>query len=146
MLTSAAATVEEARVRGHMDTLAQALRAKDVGALMAHYAPDMVTFDLRPPARIVTADAYRRNFEAWFASVRGPIGYRIHDLGIELGGDTAFCHYRAHVTSTRTTSDTSDYWVRVTSGLRNTAGGWLIAHEHISMPIDLVTMRAVPGK
>jgi ketosteroid isomerase-like protein len=37
-------------IREHVESLAQALRARDIDALMAHYAPDVVTFDLRPPA------------------------------------------------------------------------------------------------
>ena len=72
MPTSGASTADDTQVRKRLDTLAQALRAKDIDALMAHYAPDMVTFDVRPPLQVQSADAYRKNFEAWFASVQGP--------------------------------------------------------------------------
>jgi hypothetical protein len=54
--------------------LAQAIRTKDVDGLMRHYAADLVTFDVRPPLQ-VRADEYRKNFEAWFASMKGPIDY-----------------------------------------------------------------------
>jgi ketosteroid isomerase-like protein len=137
---------EEDRIRERMEALAEALRTKEIDVLMAHYAPDMVTFDLRPPAQIRTATAYRKNFEAWFASVEGRIDYEMHDLGIAVGGDTAFCHYQAHVRSKRASGETVDYWVRVTSGLRKMDGRWMIAHEHISMPVDLRTMQAASGR
>jgi len=134
-------TREDAQIRERMDTLVQALRAKDINALMAHYAPDNVTFDLRPPLQ-VGVDAYRKNFEAWFASVQGPIDYEIRDLRITMSDDVAFCHYLSHVKSTRTTGEKSDYWVRVTSGFEKMNGQWMVTHEHVSMPLNMETMQA----
>jgi ketosteroid isomerase-like protein len=136
---------EDADIRERIDTLAGAIRAKDVDALMAHYAPEVVVFDIRPPARIRGVDAYRKNFEAWFASVKGRIDYEVHDLSIARSGDVAFCCCVSHVRSVRTTDEKPDYWVRVTSGLQKMGGQWLVAHEHISMPIDLQTMQAASG-
>jgi uncharacterized protein (TIGR02246 family) len=130
-------------IREHVESLAQALRARDIDALMAHYAPDVVTFDLRPPAGIQGVDAYRKNFEAWFASVQGRIDYEIHELQIARSGDVAFCHSLSHIRSIRTSGEQADYWVRVTSGFRVVNGRWLIVHEHISMPIDMQTLQAV---
>jgi uncharacterized protein (TIGR02246 family) len=136
---------EDLQIRQQIESLVRALRAKDIDALMAHYAPDVVTFDLRPPPQIQGANAYRKNFEAWFASVRGSIDYETRDLSTTVRGDVAFCHSLNHVKSTRTTGERADYWVRVTSGLRKINGRWLIAHEHVSMPIDMATMQASPG-
>ena len=137
-------TAEEAAIRETIGNLARTLRIKDIDALMTHYAPDTIVFDLRPPLRVASADAYRRNFEAWFASVDGPINYEIHELLVTVGDDVAFCHSLSHVRSTRTNGEKADYWVRVTSGLRKMSGRWMITHEHISMPIDLRTMEAQP--
>jgi ketosteroid isomerase-like protein len=75
-------TPEEAEIRKSLDELAQALRTKDIETLMAHYAADTVVFDLRPPAQIESADRYRQNFEAWFGSVEGPIGYEVRELAV----------------------------------------------------------------
>lgn len=138
-------TAEETEIRETLNELVQALRAKDIVALMTHYAPDVIVFDLRPPLRVANADAYRRNFEAWFASVDGPIDYEMHELLVTLRDDVAFCHSLSHVRSKRTNGEKADYWVRVTSGLRKMRGRWMITHEHISMPVDLQTMKAQPG-
>ena len=81
-------------------------------------------------------DAYRKNFEAWFASVQGPIDYEIRDLRITMSDDVAFCHYVAQVKSTRTTGEKADYSVRVTSGFQKTNGQWMVRHEHVSVPFD----------
>ena len=142
MPTTSTATREDAQIRECMDGLAQALRAKDINALMAHYAPDMVTFDFRPPLQVQGADAYGRNFEAWFASVQGPIDYEIRDLRITMRDAVAFSHYLGHVRSTRTTGERTEYWVRVTSGFRKMNGQWIITHEHVSVPINMETMQA----
>jgi ketosteroid isomerase-like protein len=32
-----------------------------------------------------------------------------------------------------------DYWVRATSSCRRSSDGWLITHEHISVPVDLAS-------
>jgi ketosteroid isomerase-like protein len=141
MPTTTTAAGEDARIRERLDSLAQALRAKDVDALMAHYAPDTVTFDVGTPLQIAGADAYRRNFAAWFASVRGPLGFEMRDLHVSVGDDIGFCHYLGHVSGTRTTGEKTDYWVRVTSGLRKMKGRWLIIHEHVSVPIHMETMQ-----
>jgi ketosteroid isomerase-like protein len=34
--------------------------------------------------------------------------------------------------------------VRVTDGYKKVNGQWLIAHEHVSIPVDLATMKGVP--
>jgi ketosteroid isomerase-like protein len=134
-------TTDVAQIRERMEALAQALRAKDINALMAHYAPGIVTFDLRPPLQVQGVDAYRENFEVWFASVQGPIGYEIRDLRITMSDDIAFCHSLSHVQSTRMTGERADYWVRVTSGLQKMNGQWMVTHEHVSVPIKMETMK-----
>jgi uncharacterized protein (TIGR02246 family) len=134
-------TTDDAQIRERLEAVAQALRAKDIDALLAHYAPGVVTFDLRPPLQFRGVDAYRKNFEAWFASVQGPIDYEIRDLRITMSDDIAFCHSLSHVKSTRTTGEKADYWVRVTSGLQKMNGQWMVTHEHVSVPIKLETMQ-----
>jgi uncharacterized protein (TIGR02246 family) len=141
MPTTPTPTGEDAPIRERMDALAHALRAKDITALMAQYAPDNVTFDLRPPLQ-VGADAYRKNFEAWFASTQGPIDYELRDVRIAMRDDVAFCHYLSHVKSTRTTGESADYWVRVTSGFQKLNGQWLVTHEHVSVPMKMETLQA----
>jgi ketosteroid isomerase-like protein len=48
-MPSLTSLTSEEQIRARLESLAKALRAKDIGALMAHYASDNVTFDLRPP-------------------------------------------------------------------------------------------------
>jgi ketosteroid isomerase-like protein len=57
MPTTTTSTGDDAQIRERMEALAQALCAKDIDALMAHYAPGVVTFDLRPPLQVQGVDA-----------------------------------------------------------------------------------------
>jgi PhnB protein len=87
---------------------------------------------LAPPLR--TAESGPEGLDAWFATWQGPIGYEIHDLGIAAGGDVAFCHGLARLTGTKTDGEKPDVWFRLTLGLRRAADGWVIVHEHESVP------------
>jgi ketosteroid isomerase-like protein len=140
---------EDAQLRQALDALARALRAKDVDALMAHYAPDVVTYDVLSALQCRGVDAYRKNFEAWFGAVEGPIDYQIHDLQIAMSDEVAFSRYLGHVRTTRKRAENADYWtdywVRVTAGCQKRNGRWMIVHEHISIPIDMKTMQAASG-
>ncbi|ASC71927.1 hypothetical protein XM38_028810 [Halomicronema hongdechloris C2206] len=50
---------EEVQIRQRINTWIAALRAKDVDALMAHYAPSLLLYDLDPPLVHHGADPYR---------------------------------------------------------------------------------------
>jgi ketosteroid isomerase-like protein len=124
----------EAVLRKHIDALAQAIRDKDVDRVMTFYASDVVAFDLRPPLDARGADAYRQNFQHWFASFDGPIGFLFKDLRVVGGENTAFCHYLSLVTGARAGGRISGYWVRGTTCFERRDGEWLVTHEHISIP------------
>ena len=143
MPTTPTPTQDEAPIRERLDAWTRALHAKDLNALMALYAPDVVTFDLMPPHQVPDAAHYRKNFERWFAAMPGPIDYEIHDLRITTGGDVALCHSLSHVKATRANGEKTDYWVRVTVGLQKRDGQWLMIHDHVSMPLDMESMKAV---
>jgi len=125
---------EDTSVRERVETLAQAIRDKDIDALMRHYARDVVVFDVLPPLQVQGASAYRQNFERWFASMQGPIDYDMEDLRISMSADQAICHCLSHIKGTRAGDEKVDYRVRVTTHFQKTTGQWLVAHEHVSMP------------
>jgi ketosteroid isomerase-like protein len=101
---------------------------------MSHYASDVLVFDLAPPLQYRGADAYRKNWEAWFPTFRGSIGYEIRDLSIVASDDLAFCHSFNRITGARTDNEKTDVWVRATVCLRKIDGNWKIVHEHQSVP------------
>jgi len=134
MTSGASKASNEAQIRKLIDNWVKAVRAKDVNGVMSNYAPDILLFDLAPPLLYRGADAYRKNWEEWFASWRSPIAYEIRDLSISVGDDVAFSHSLNRISGTRTNAEETDVWVRVTACFREIGGKWLIVHEHISVP------------
>jgi len=121
-------------LRRRLESMAQAIRDKDVDQLMTFYDRDVEVFDVRASLNVLGAGAYRNNFEHWFDSFEGPLGFELHNLRIVPGEPTAFCHYLALITGARPGGRISGYWVRGTTGFERRGGEWLVTHEHISQP------------
>jgi PhnB protein len=122
----------DSEIRALIEERLAALRRKEARGVVAPQAADFVLYSLAPPLRTETSGP--EGLEAWFATWQGPIGYEIHDLDIAADGDVAFCHGFARMTGTKTDGVAVDLWFRITLGLRRTAEGWTIAHEHTSVP------------
>jgi PhnB protein len=126
------AKASEAEIRKVIDDLAYALRSKDAGAVLSHYAPNLVHFSLAPP--LISAASDVKDLNAWFATWQGPISYEIHDLRITAGGDVAFSHSLNRMQGTNAAGGKDDLWFRHTLGFRKISGEWKIVHEHESVP------------
>jgi ketosteroid isomerase-like protein len=114
---------------------------------MKNYAPgsELFVFDVTPPRQYVGFDAYKKDFEDFFAAFPGPIDkFEVQDLSIVTGGNVAFSHSIQPVIMTAKDGSKVNLVVRVTDGYRKINGKWLIAHEHVSVPVDLNTGKADP--
>jgi uncharacterized protein (TIGR02246 family) len=134
MTTGGSKASNEALIQKLIDSWLKAVRAKDVNAVMPHYAADILLFDLAPPLQYVGEDEYRKNWEEWFATWQGQIGYEIQNLSSTVGDDVAFRHSLNRIRGTRTSGEETDVWVRMTACYRKINGKWLITHEHVSVP------------
>ncbi len=125
----------EAEIRALIDSHAKALRAKDAKAVLSHYAPSVVIFDLAPPLMQGGSEAEGlRALESWFATWQGALGYETRDFSITTEGDIAFGHGFVRIHGTKVGGERNDLWARQTLGVRRTDGGWKITHEHTSVP------------
>ena len=134
-MTAQTATTVQEQIRALLNDRAAAITARDAHRAVADYAPQAVSFSLAPPLRNA-GDEVRdpAGIAGWFRTWAGPIGYDIGDPVIEAGDDVAFCHGLTHMTGTKTEGEQVDLWFRSTIGLRRTAAGWQITHEHDSTP------------
>ncbi|MGH6918366.1 MAG: YybH family protein [Geminicoccaceae bacterium] len=123
---------DQARIRALIEDWAQALRAKDVDGVLAHFAADVVTFDLAPPLRSTGADA--SGLQAWFSTWESQLGYEIRDLNITAADDAAFCHCLSRLSGTKVGGAKNEVWFRQTLCFRKIGGTWKIAHQHESVP------------
>lgn len=148
MTTAGTQTVnnpEEAAIRALEDKFTEAFNAGDIDAIMKNYVADksLVVFDVVPRKEYFGADAYRRNWADFFSHFQGRPRIAIHDLGITVEGNVGFSHSIQRVTGTDKQGRFVDRTVRVTDGYRKMGGSWLIVLEHISVPVDLATGKAV---
>ena len=143
MAVEANTKIDETEIRSLLDDGIRALRDKDIEGVMSLYAQDVVTFDIVPPLQYLGAAALRKLWEQVFASVRGPIGYELHDVAITVSGDVAFSHSLNRISGTLNNGQKIDVWLRWTAGLRKINGRWLIVHHQNSVPVDLATGKAV---
>jgi ketosteroid isomerase-like protein len=134
-MTGRTETTTREQIRALLTDRAAAITAKDARRAVDDCAPDIVSFGLAPPLRSAGDDVRDpAGIESWFRTWDGPIGYDIGDPVIEVGDDVAFCHGLTHMTGTKTDGEQVDLWFRSTVGLRRTAAGWQITHEHDSTP------------
>lgn len=139
--TTSQAMSDEAQIKGLEDAFTAAFNAKDVDAIMKVYVPDasLVVFDVVPPRQYLGADAYRKDWQAFFAMFKGPVKFWITDLQVEADGTLGYSHSIQHVSGTDMKGQPVELVVRVTDGYRKVNGNWLIAHEHVSVPVDVTT-------
>jgi ketosteroid isomerase-like protein len=127
----------KSEVRALLDSRSHAIRMKDIDRLMSLYSPDIVYFDLVPPLRYVGSAALRRRFSDWFDRWESAIGQDIGDVDISVSGDLAAAYMLIRASGLLKSGREVGYWVRVTNSFQRSNGRWLIAHEHVSLPVDL---------
>jgi uncharacterized protein (TIGR02246 family) len=142
LLTPVIATAQssdEASIRALETRFAAAVSAKDVGAVMKTYSPDVFVFDLVPPRQYVGADAYGKDWQALFAGFSGPVHMEISDLAISTDGTVAYGHSIQRITGADPSGAKVDITARVTDIYRKVEGDWRIVQEHVSVPVDLAS-------
>jgi ketosteroid isomerase-like protein len=129
------ATVE-GQIRGIIEAWAEAVRRHDLSGILAHHDRDIVMFDVPPPLQSRGMDEYRKTWDLFFRYHKPSQAFDIEELAITAGADVAFA-----VAIMRCGSGTSSgppeqggFLFRLTIGLRNVEGTWLITHEHHSVP------------
>lgn len=140
------ANAEVAAIEALENRFITAFNAGDIDAIMKNYLPGqhLIIFDVVSRKQYRGADVYRGFWEEMFSHFSDTPKIAISDLAITAAGDVAFSHSFQHVTGTDKQGKPVDRWVRVTNGYREIEGKWLIAQEHISVPVDFKTGQLVP--
>jgi uncharacterized protein (TIGR02246 family) len=133
---------DEEEIRRRIARFAQAFRAKDIEGVISLFAPQIVSFDLAPPLQH-SSEAYRDIFRHLFDAFGGPIDFEVRDLEVSAAEDVAFSHALNHVQGTMRNGNRADRWLRWTACFRKIDGAWLVVHEHVSVPADLASGKAV---
>lgn len=142
MTTENSPSPDEAQLRSLINERVRAIHAKNINALMAHHAPDILMFDALNPLQYVGSDKAKERAQQWLSWYQGTVGYEIRGLNIAAGESLAFCHYLYRVSGTMTNGKEVDMWVRATICFRKIDDEWMITHEHNSVPFDAESGRA----
>ena len=143
--SEASATDTESAIRALENSFGAAVRAKDLDRIMSHYtvSDNLVVFDLVPPRQYTGWKAYKEDWRTFLAGCKDSPTFEISELEIFGGGRFAYGHSIQHLTCTNQQGKKLDMILRVTDGYANFGNEWLIAHEHVSVPVDLTTGQAV---
>ena len=136
-------TRDETEIRARLDDWAEATRAKDIEGILAHYVPDILSFDCHSQLQLQGVQAHREHLAACLPCIQGAMTFEIHDLEITAQYGVAICHYLARCGATGPDGTAHSMWLRVIAGLRHTNGRWMIVHGHCSAPFDPVSGTAL---
>jgi ketosteroid isomerase-like protein len=121
--------------------LAAAVEARNLDAIMETYVPDetLFVFDVIPPRQYVGAEAFRKDWDEFLGSTKGPLKYSITDIVVVVVGNVAYGHSIQRIVAMGVKGDPVDLTTRVTDVYRKLKSKWMIVQEHISIPVDLDT-------
>jgi uncharacterized protein (TIGR02246 family) len=136
---------DDAEIRALVDRWAKVFEAHDVEGIMSLYAPGdaVMAYDVVPPLVYKGKDAYRKDYVEFLAQYDGPVHVEFRDMRVLSSGDVGFVHALERFTGKLKNGQQSDLWLRATSGVRKMNGKWLIVHDHVSVPIDFESGKAV---
>ena len=118
---SSALPSEEARIRALEQRFAVAFKAKDVDQIMANYehAQYLSFFDVVPRREHLGWDAYKADWEGFFASIGPIISFEVRDLTVHVEGNLAYGYSFQHYLAKTKAGGSRDVTVRVTDLVTN---------------------------
>ncbi len=134
---SSSAVNDVAEIRALIERWAAAVRAKDLPAILADHAPEMLMFDVPPPTQLRGLEAYRASWQPLFDCFDdvGDVGrFEVTELAVHAGAEVAFATAIVGCRGREKSGVPFQLQVRLTMGLRKVNGRWTVLHEHHSIP------------
>jgi uncharacterized protein (TIGR02246 family) len=125
---------DEAAIRSLIARWAKAVRAEDRAAIREDHDPDILMFDVPPPAVSRGIDAYMATWETFFRGAEKPVAFDFRDVAVVCGADVAFATAIGSCVTTDSGGAREPLEFRLTMGLRKVDGRWRVLHEHHSLP------------
>lgn len=134
---------EAKEIRGWIDRWTKAVSAKDVDRVMELYTDDVVAYDVVPPLQYIGKAAYRADFQQFFAQYESDLRVETRDLHVGANGDLGYATGLQMISGTLKHGQKSGVWVRFTSLYRKVNGKWLDFHDHVSVPVEIESGKAL---
>jgi ketosteroid isomerase-like protein len=135
-------SADEEQVRDIILQWALATREDRRNEVLANHLPNVLIYDVLPPMKYESAEAYRASWDEWQPDITGDSHFELEDLTITATPDLAFAHCFIQCGGTTPNGKTFEDLVRATFCLEKFAGSWKIAHQHISKPFDPKSAKA----
>ena len=127
-------TTDDKQIRDLIERWVAAIRDRDLDALLADHADDIVMFDVPPPYEGVRGmDAYRSTWPPFFEFINAGAMFEIVELNVVGGADVAFAYA---LLKCGKPDEIGEQRLRLTVGLRRDGDRWVVVHEHHSFSDD----------
>jgi uncharacterized protein (TIGR02246 family) len=130
-------------IRGWLDRWTKAFKEKDADAVMALYADDVIAYDVVPPLQYVGKAAYRADYQQLFSQYGDNLNVEIRDLHVGATGELGYAAGLELISGTLKHGQKSAVWLRFTSLLRKSDGRWLDFYDHVSVPVEIESGKAM---
>jgi ketosteroid isomerase-like protein len=111
--------------------------------LLSHRADDVIAYDVVPPLQYIGKQAYRADYQQFFSQYDSDLKVEVRDLQIGATGDLGYAAGLELISGTLKRGKKSEVWLRFTSLFRKSDGRWLDFHDHVSVPADVATGKAM---
>src|SRR5262249_38725841 len=133
----------DAGIRSWLDQFTKVFTDKNVDAIMALYADDVVAYDVVTPLQYIGKEAYRKDYESFLSQYEGNLHVEVRDLHVGTTGDFGYATGLELIAGTLKNGQKSDVWLRFTWLFRKVNGKWLDFHDHVSVPADMESGKAM---
>ena len=129
-------------IRDWLDRWTKAFTQMDVDSILALYTDDVVAYDVVPPLQYVGKAEYRIDYQQFFSRYDS-LHVEVRDLHIGTSGDLGYASGLELISGTLRTGQKSKVWLRFTSLFRKSDGRWLDFHDHVSVPAEIESGKAM---
>lgn len=119
----------------------KALEKRDLDVMLAGYHKDIHLYDITPPYQTKGIKAYRKIWEESFKHFPAKFKSIHKNLKITVDGNVAYLTCLHKIQAIGDGPQMS--WIRATICFRKINRQWLVTHEHISIPGDIMNNKLV---
>ena len=147
-----------AKMQGKIKILGDQQAGEEIQQFLAHWDEVICQLNIQNIAELCAADvcffdvscemqglmAYQKMWERYQNYFREGLKVYRRDLVIHADSTLAFVHCYSKIDNLNGIATPSITWCRTTIALRKIQSQWKIVHQHISVPVDVVTHRSKP--
>src|SRR5947209_17949035 len=110
---------------------------------MALYTDDVVAYDIVPPLQYIGKAAYRADYQQFFSQYEGNLHVEVRDLHVGATGDLGYAAGLELISGTLKNGQKTSLWRRFTSPFRKSDGHYAEFQDHVSVPVDIESCKAM---